>query len=497
MSTDRLLPVLHDRVALRREGQRPLTRRDLLFRAGAGFAGLACADLLDRDDLLRAEPQATRPAAARNPLAARPPHFAPRAKSVIFLFMYGGPSQVDLFDPKPELRRFHGTPMSGKGEIDVFFGNPGALMASPYEFNRHGQSGIDVSELYPSLAGCVDDLAVIRSLHTDSNNHSPAIFNLNSGIIRPGSPSLGSWTTYGLGSVNENLPAFVVMYDWRGGPIGGAPNWSAGFMPAAYQGTPYRSTGAPIVDLTPPTWVDPHLQRAEVDLVQKLNRAHAETRPGESDLDARIASYELAFSMQTHAPEAVDISKESDATRRLYGLDRKTTEYFGRQCLIARRLVERGVRFVQVYSGGGHQQQSWDAHYGLDENHRMHCAETDVPMAGLLRDLKARGLLDQTLVVWGGEFGRMPISQSAIGRDHNPHGFTMWLAGGGIRGGQVYGATDELGYRAVEDACSVHDLHATILHCLGLDHRKLTYFYGGRDQRLTNFGGDPILKLVA
>lgn len=308
---------------------------------------------------------------------------------------------------------------------------------------------------------------------------------------------LGSWVTYGLGSVNENLPSYIVMYDWRGGPIGGAPNWSSGFMPAAYQGTTFRAGNTPIVDLNPPKWVDPHLQRAEVNFIQKLNREHLESHPGNSDLDARIAAYELAFQMQTHAPEAVDLSKESDATKKLYGIGDKTTDYFGRQCLTARRLVERGVRFIQLYSGGGHQQESWDAHYGLDENHRLHCAEIDKPIAGLLQDLKAHGLFDSTLVIWGGEFGRMPISQSAIGRDHNPHGFTMWMAGGGVKGGQVIGATDEFGYKAAEEPYAVYDLHATILHALGLDHRKLTYYYGGRDQRLTNFGGDPILKVFA
>ncbi len=475
-----------------------LSRRDLILKTGAGFAGLALTHLLDRDGLLLAEPGQSNAAgqSASGPLVPKQPHFPGQAKSVIFLFMYGGPSHVDLFDPKPELTRNHGKPMTGKGDIDVFFGNPGTLMASPYKFKKYGQSGIEVSELYPCLATCVDDLAVVRSMFTESNNHSPAIFQMNSGAIRPGNPALGCWVTYGLGSFNENLPAFVVMYDWRGGPIGGAPNWSAGFMPAAYQGTPFRSTGQPIVDLQPPRHVDPQLQRAQVDFMAKLNREHAQKHSGSSDLEARIASYELAFQMQTHAPEAVDISRESEETRELYGLNDKQTEYFGRQCLIARRLVEREVRFIQLYSGGGHQQQSWDAHYGLDENHRLHCAETDKPMAGLLKDLKRRGLLETTLVVWGGEFGRMPISQSAIGRDHNPHGFTMWLAGGGVPGGQVLGATDELGYRAVDEPHSVHDLHATILQCLGLNHRKLTYYYGGRDQRLTNLGGDPIQKLL-
>lgn len=474
----------------------PLSRRELLFRTGAGFSGLALMSLLDRDGLLAASPAASSDEQQRvNPLASKKPHFAGKAKSVIFLFMYGGPSQVDLFDPKPALTKNHGKPLTGKGKIDVFFGNPGNLMASPYKFNKHGQSGIEVSELFPHLATTIDDVCLIRSMYTNINNHSPAIFMMNSGTLRPGNPSLGSWVTYGLGSENENLPAYVVMYDWRGGPIGGAPNWSAGFMPAAYQGTAFRAGDVPIVDLNSPKWIDPHLQRAEVDFIQKLNQEHLASHAGNSDLDARIASYELAFQMQTHAPEAVDISKESEATKKLYGIGEKTTDYFGRQCLVARRLVERGVRFIQLYSGGGHQQESWDAHYGLDENHTLHCWETDKPIAGLIRDLKSHGLFDATLIVWGGEFGRMPISQSGIGRDHNPHGFTMWLAGGGVKGGQVIGATDEFGYKAVEEPCSVHDLHATILHALGLDHRKLTYYYGGREQRLTNFGGDPILKV--
>jgi len=470
----------------------PMSRRELIFRAGAGFSGLALTALLDQNHLLAAEPQQQR----ANPLAAKPPQFPAKAKSVIFLFMYGGVSHVDTFDPKPELTKNHGKPMN-KGKVDVFFGNPGNLMASPYTFKKYGQCGTEVSELYPHLAQKVDDLCLVRSVYTTSNNHSPAIFQMNSGNMRPGNPSLGSWVTYGLGSENENLPAYIVMYDWRGGPIGGAPNWSSGFMPAAFQGTAFRSGNVPIVDLNPPRGVDPHLQRAELDFIQKMNQEHLARHAANSDLDARIASYELAFQMQTHAPEAVDISKESEATKKLYGIGEKTTDYFGRQCLIARRLVERGVRFIQLYSGGGHQQESWDAHYGLDENHRLHCAETDRPMAGLINDLKARGLLDSTLIVWGGEFGRMPISQSAIGRDHNPHGFTMWLAGGGVKGGQVIGATDEYGYKAEVEPYSVHDLHATILHAMGLDHRKLTYYYGGRDQRLTNFGGDPILKVFA
>jgi hypothetical protein len=470
----------------------PMSRRELIFRAGAGFSGLALTSLLNDDGLLAAEPETKRISA----LAPKPGHFKSTAKSVIFLFMYGGVSQVDTFDPKPYLTKNHGKPLTGKGQIETFNKN-GNLMASPYQFRKYGQSGIEISELYPHLAGQADDLCILRSIYATSNNHSPAIFHMNSGNMRPGNPSLGSWLTYGLGTENQNLPGYIVMYDWRGGPIGGAPNWSSGFMPAAFQGTSFRSGNKPIVDLTPPKWVDPHLQRAEIDFVQKLNQQHLESHAANSDLDARIASYELAFQMQTHAPEAVDLSKESEATKKLYGSGEKHSDYFGKQCLVARRLVERGVRFIQLYSGGGHQQESWDAHYGLHENHSLHCAETDKPMAGLIQDLKARGLFDSTLIVWGGEFGRMPMSQSGIGRDHNPYGFTMWLAGGGVRGGQVLGATDEFGLKAEVDPYSVHDLHATILHATGLDHRRLTYYYGGRDQRLTNFGGDPILKVFA
>jgi hypothetical protein len=470
-----------------------MSRRDLIFRAGAGFSGLALASLLDGDNLLAAVPQ-EKPRTSL--LAPKASHYPAKAKSVIFLFMYGGVSQVDTFDPKPELTKRHGQPLPGLDKLETFNKN-GNLMASPYQFKKYGESGLEVSELYPHLAEKADDLCMIRSLYCLSNNHSPAIFQMNSGNIRPGNPSLGSWITYGLGTENQNLPSYIVMYDWRGGPIGGAPNWSSGFMPAAYQGTSFRAGDVPIVDLNPPKWVDPHLQRREIDFIQKLNQEHLERRARNTDLDARIASYELAYQMQTHAPEAVDLSKESDATKKLYGIGEKHSDYFGKQCLIARRLVERGVRFIQLYSGGGHQQESWDAHYGIDENHRLHCAETDKPMAGLIADLKARGLFDSTLIVWGGEFGRMPTSQSGIGRDHNHYGFTMWLAGGGVKGGQVIGATDDFGLKAAVEPCSVHDLHATILHGLGMDHRKLTYYYGGRDQRLTNFGGDPILKVFA
>ncbi len=472
-----------------------MTRRELIFKAGAGFSGLALSSLLDKDGLLAATP-ASSDAKDVNPLAPKAPHFAAKAKSVIFLFMYGGPSQVDLFDPKPELTKNHGKPLPNLDKLETFNKN-GNLMASPYKFKKYGHGGVDISELYSNLGSVADELCVIRSLYCLSNNHSPAIFQMNSGNIRPGSPSLGSWVTYGLGTENQNLPAYIVMYDWRGGPIGGAPNWSSGFMPAAFQGTSFRPGATPIVDLNPPKWIDPHLQRQEIDLIQKLNQEHHEQHAKNSDLDARIASYELAFQMQTHAPEAVDLTKESEATKKLYGIGEKHTDFFGKQCLTARRLVERGVRFIQLYHGGGHQQESWDAHFGIDENHRLHCAETDVPMTGLIKDLKARGLLDSTLIVWGGEFGRMPMSQSGIGRDHNHYGFTMWMAGGGVKGGQMIGETDEFGLKATVEPYSIHDLHATILNAMGLDHRKLSYYYGGRDQRLTNFGGDPILKVFA
>ncbi len=371
-------------------------------------------------------------------------------------------------------------------------------MASPYKFKKYGHGGVDISELYSNLGSVADELCVIRSLYCLSNNHSPAIFQMNSGNIRPGNPSLGSWVTYGLGTENQNLPAYIVMYDWRGGPIGGAPNWSSGFMPAAFQGTSFRPGATPIVDLNPPKWVDPHLQRQEIDLIQKLNQEHREQHAKNSDLDARIASYELAFQMQSHAPEAVDLTKESEATKKLYGIGEKHTDFFGKQCLTARRLVERGVRFIQLYHGGGHQQESWDAHFGIDENHRLHCAETDIPMTGLIKDLKARGLLDSTLIVWGGEFGRMPTHQEgSTGRDHNPDAFTVWMMGAGVKGGVSYGATDEFGRRSVENVSTVYDFYATVLHLLGLDHERLTYYHNGTNRRLTDVHGHVIREVLA
>ena len=483
-------------------------RRKFLQTTGAGFATLAMQYLLGRDGLLGAPPdvlaslkgQGSNPVlrADLNPLAARKPHFAPKAKAVIFLFCYGGPSQVDLFDPKPALVKWHGKPIPVFEKDAAFFSDTkNTAFKSPYRFGKFGEAGIDISEKFPELALCADDLCVIRSMHSESNNHAPALFQMNTGFLLPGRPSFGSWVTYGLGAETDRLPAFVVMWDHRGGPIGGAPNWSSGFLPPAYQGTPFRSSGDPIVDLKPPTDITPEQERARLKLLAKMNEDHLREHAGEEELTARIASYELAFRMQMSAPQVVDISDETLETHKLYGLDRKKTEYFGRQCLLARRLVERGVRFVQLYSGGSTQQLCWDAHLGLKDNHDEHCAETDRPIYGLLTDLKRRGLLDSTLVIWGGEFGRLPTNQGTIGRDHGPKGFTMWLAGGGVKGGMIHGATDEFGYAAVEKPVSIPDLHATCLHLLGLDHKELTFQHGGRDMRLTDTSGEVIRDILA
>lgn len=356
---------------------------------------------------------------------------------------------------------------------------------------------LPISELFPHIGRCTDDLCVIRSMHCESNNHAPALFQMNTGFTLAGHPSMGTWATYGLGSENNSLPAFVVMWDYRGGPIGGAQNWTSGFIPAAFQGTPFRSQGEPIIDLNPPTNVAPEQQRARLKLLARLNQRHLEANPGEHELAARIYSYELAYRMQMAAPEAVDVTQETAVTQRMYGMDRPISAYFGRQCLMARRLVERGVRFVQLYSGGGDQMLSWDAHGDLRGNLEQHCPEIDQPVAGLIQDLKQRGLLDETLIIWGGEFGRMPTHQGSIGRDHNPRGFSMLLAGGGVKGGTTYGATDEFGYAAVENPVSIPDLHATCLHLLGLDHTQLTFRHRGRDMRLTDVSGTVIKDIIA
>ncbi|MGI6458155.1 MAG: DUF1501 domain-containing protein [bacterium] len=464
-------------------------RREFLQKAGSGFGLLGLAGLLSQQGVF-----AGTSSDGINPLAPKPSHYPATAKSVIWIFLYGGPSGFDLFDYKPELQKNDGKRLDYK--LETFNPNPGPLMKSPYSFKQYGECGAWVSEIHPALAECVDDIAFIKSVYCKSNNHAPAMFEMNSGMIQVGYPSTGSWLTYGLGSENQDLPGFIVMYDHRGGPIGGPQNWGSGFLPAAYQGTPVRSTGTPILNLQRPDGHTQEMQRNQLDLMKQLNEFHREQYPHEADLLARIESYELAYRMQMEAPEAFDISGESEETRQLYGLDQDITKYVGTQLLMARRLVERGVRFIQVYSGGGHQQESWDAHYGLKENHDLHCAETDVPIRGLLKDLKQRGLLDSTLIVWGGEFGRLPLSEGGIGRDHNPFGFLMWMAGGGVKGGTSYGETDEIGLKAEVNPVSVHDIHATILHTMGIDHEQLTYFHNGRNFRLTDVHGRVIKEIL-
>ena len=453
------------------------TRREMLSRAGGGFGSLALAGLLADQGLL-----ANSTPSALSPLAAKPAHFAPKAKSVIFLFMYGGPSHIDLFDYKPALKKFAGKNVSEAVDTKGAR-SKGGLFPSPYKFERYGESGHWVSDRFPHLSRVIDH---------------PALFEVNTGQIRTGFPSLGSWVTYGLGSHNQDLPGFVVMYDYRGGPIGGAPNWGSGFLPGAFQGTPVRSKGTPILNLNRPGKLDQARQRQLLDYAARLNRSHQERHPAEASLEARIESFELAYRMQAAAPEALELKNETEATRKLYGIERgKPGEYFGTQCLMARRLVERGVRFVQLYSGGGHGDNNWDAHGSITKNHGHHCAATDQPMAGLIEDLEQRGLLEETLVVWGGEFGRTPQKQGGGGRDHHPFGFTMWMAGGGIKPGTSYGETDEVGYHAAIDRTSIHDVHATILHLMGIQHERLTYHFSGRDFRLTDVAGKVIDKVIA
>jgi hypothetical protein len=476
------------------------SRREFLFESCGGIGGLGLAYLLSQEELRAAanESSCMSGSPGNGPATAKKPHFEPRAKAVISLFMSGGVSHVDTFDPKPALSRYAGQPLEGKGDVIVRQGNPGPLMPSPFSFRKYGHGGIDVSEIFPRLASKADELALLRSVHGQSNDHVQAHYEMSTGMIRMGFPSMGAWISYGLGSENQNLPAFVVIYDAHGGPFGGPANWSSGFMPAEYQGSVFRASGVPIIDLKPPESVTPGQQRDRLDLLGKLNEMDARKYPGNSELTARIASYELAYRMQGCAPEAVDINAESAAVRKLYGLDDPKTEPFGKQCLMARRLVERGVRFVQLFHGGlGIQNvDTWDAHENIEDNHRRHAYEVDQPIAGLLTDLRASGLLDSTLVVWHGEFGRMPISQRGLGRDHNPGAMSMWMAGARIQGGQTIGSSDEFGYKAEEQPIAVHDLHATILHLLGMDHTRLTYRFNGRDMRLTDVYGNPIPQLT-
>ena len=475
------------------------TRREFLWQVGGGFAGLGLIDLLSRTGAFAKDVPQDETARLLNPVAAKAPHFAARAKHVVFLFMNGAPSHVDTFDPKPALNKFDGTAYQGKTAVGSNGRPIGKLMKSPFEFAKHGESGLDVSSLFPHTARFADDLCVIRSLHTDTAAHASGCLQMNTGSVLLGKPSLGSWLSYGLGSEAEDLPSFVVMADPRGGPIGSASNWTAGYMPAAYQGTLFRGKGSPLLDLATPAGISDGAQRRDLDLLKSLNESHQGERPGETELAARIHAYELAYKMQTSAAEVVDIDREPRYVRDSYGLDDDRTRDFGRKCLMTRRLLEKGVRFVQIYSGGGHGEDTWDGHVDCITNHRTHAGETDKPIAALIADLKRTGLWDETLLVWGGEFGRTPTSEGVgkPGRDHNPHGFSMWLAGAGVKGGQAIGATDELGFDAVEKRSHVADLHATILHLMGLDHTRLTYFHGGRDQRLTDVKGLVIKDALA
>jgi hypothetical protein len=469
-------------------------RRRFLRSAGAGFGMIALTALLAEDGLLAEESPGAR--TADDPLAPKPPHHEPRARRVIFLFMSGGPSHLETFDPKPVLQRLHGQRLPESiGLVKTRRGvERNRLLATRRTFKKHGQSGIEVSDLLPHTASCVDDLCVLRGCHGDSVTHPESVYLMNTGSLLMGRPSLGAWATYGLGSENRDMPAFVVLPDPRGWVKGGAPAWGSGFLPASYQGTILRGGPSPVLHLRPPADVTESQQRRTLDLVNRLNQQHMHEHDGDGELAARIAAYELAYRMQSSAPEVVDISAETEPTRRLYGLDRKESAEFGLRCLLARRMVERGVRFVQIYCGDTN---GWDAHSDIEGNHRRLCQQSDQPIAGLLKDLKRRGLLDETLVIWGGEFGRTPMTEGTDGRDHNPHGFTMWLAGGGVRGGQVIGATDEVGLRAAEDRTHVHDVHATILHLLGFNHLRLTYRHNGRNERLTDNFGEVIRRALA
>jgi hypothetical protein len=468
------------------------TRREFLLRGGAGFGALALNFLLQDDRLFA---QAKPPAAATGPLAPKAGHVPAKAKNVIFLFMEGGPSHLDTFDPKPKLNELAGKPLPASfGKVITSMGEGNApLLGSKRTWKQYGQCGMWVSDWLPHIATHADDIAVLRSCWADGINHSAGVCQMNTGSILAGRPSLGSWVSYGLGTVNQNLPAFVVMQDNNSTVVNGPRNWGAGFMPAVYQGARFRGDGEPVPNLNAPQGVTDAQQRGKLDFLNELNREHAQTRPLQTELDARINSYELAFRMQAEAPEAIDLAKETEATKALYGMDEKDTAPFGRVCLLARRLVERGVRFVQLYHGAG---SKWDAHSKIEQNHSQLCRASDKPIAGLLQDLKQRGLLKDTLVIWGGEFGRTPMSEKGDGRDHNPYGFTMWLAGGGVKGGQVLGKTDEVGLHAVEDRLHVHDLHATFLHLLGLDNMKLVYKYKGRPERPTLNEGAAYEKIT-
>jgi hypothetical protein len=463
------------------------SRREFLRKAAHGFGALAFTTML-------ADEAAAAPfKGVVTPFVPKNPHFEPKAKSVLFLFMEGGPSHVDLFDPKADLTRMNGKPLPGRfGKVLTPMGTGGNnLLASKRRFAKHGKSGLDFSDWLPHMAKCADEFTVLRACHVDGLNHVGSVCQMNTGSVLAGRPSLGSWALYGLGTVNQNLPGYVVMTD--GGEVtGGSRNWGTGYMPATYQGTLFRPGDSPILNLKSDLAAD--RQRAKLELIQQLNEMHRRDRADDTHLAARQVAYELAFRMQSTAPEVVDLSQESDRVKEAYGLNRKETAEFGHRCLLARRLVERGVRFVQVYCGAG---SAWDAHSDLEGNHTRMCARADQPTAALINDLKARGLLESTLVIWGGEFGRTPMTEGRDGRDHNPYGFTMLLAGGGVKGGTIHGSTDEFGLYGVEGKVHVHDFHATILHLLGFDHEKLTFKHSGRDERLTDVAGKVVKAILA
>jgi len=461
------------------------SRREFFSNAGSGLGAIALSSMLAEgaDDRIR------------NPYAARPGHFTPKAKSVIWLFMEGGPSHIDLFDPKPKLNEMAGKPMPASfGKLVTAMGTGNnTLMASPRKWRQHGNSGMWVSDWYPEIAKHADDLTVIRSCWANGLNHVGSVCQMNTGDILAGRPSLGAWVTYGLGSANKNLPTFVVLTDDKE-VLGGPKNWSSGFLPATFQGTQFRQGDTPILNLKPPTGVDDARQKSRLAFLKQINEHWGADKTEDTELDARVRNFELAYEMQSAGAEAVDLSKETDATKAMYGMDDEETRQFGQNCLQARRLVERGVRFIELYCGSG---SGWDAHSNIEGNHGKWCRVSDKPIAGLLADLKQRGLLQDTLVVWGGEFGRTPFNEKGNGRDHNPWGFTMWMAGGGAKGGHYVGTTDEIGLRAVEKPCHVHDIHASILYALGLDHLQLTYQHNGRAERPTIVGGNIFKEIFA
>ncbi len=470
------------------------SRRQFLAQTGLGFGSIALASMLHE--------QQAKGAPTTNPLALKPAPFRPRAKSVIWLFMTGAPSQVDTWDYKPELQKRNGEPLPGSDAKTGFFTTSGKILKSPFEWKQHGESGSWVSGIFPHLSRHVDKMTFIHSMYLKANNHAPASMELMCGSSQPGRPSAGAWLTYGLGAENQNLPSYVVMHERR--PRGDDQIWSAGFLPKTFQALTLDARRGSVIDNLSRDKVESAAQqRASLDLIKEMNQMHAQLRSPQGDLAARINSFELAYRMQAAAPEALDISSESEATKKLYGIDQKHCEVFAKQCLTARRLVERGVRFVQIFAGknaggdGAVDDVPWDGHSNIEKNHLSCGAATDQPAAALLEDLAARGLLEDTLVIWGGEFGRTSDSQGSVGRDHNPNGFTLWMAGGGVKGGYHHGATDEFGYKAVTDKVHVNDLHATLLHLMGIDHEKLTFKHNGRDYRLTDLGGRVITDILA